>query len=137
MPRTHTHELRVRYAECDAQGHVFNAHYLAYFDIALTELWRASFGSYGTMLAQGVDVVVVEALVRFRRPARFDDLLEVTIGVTRLGTTSMASSHRVTRDGELLVEGEMVHVFVEVSGYAKTPIPPGMRAELEAERAEG
>jgi acyl-CoA thioester hydrolase len=132
VPRTHSHEIRVRYGECDAQGIVFNAHYLAFFDIALTELWRASFGSYAAMVEQGIDVVVAEAVVRFRRPARFDDMLELTIEVTRLGTTSMATTHRVTRDGELLVEGEMVHVFVETAGYTKTAIPPALRAELEA-----
>ena len=60
------HRLRVRYVECDAQGVVFNAHYLAYFDIGITELWREALGSYQDMLDAGVDVVVAEAGVRFR-----------------------------------------------------------------------
>ena len=131
MARRHTHELRVRYAECDAQNVVFNAHYLAYFDIALTELWRAALGSYGAMLDAGYDVVVAEATVRFRRPARFDDLLELEIAVERLGTTSMQTSHRVSKDGELLVDGDMVHVFVRTDGSGKAPIPDWIRAALD------
>ena len=63
------HRLRVRYHECDAQGVVFNANHFAYFDVALTELWRAAFGSYGAMLEQGLDLVVAEVTARFRRPA--------------------------------------------------------------------
>ena len=70
------HELRVRYGECDPQGIVFNANYLAYFDHTVTELWRASaIGSWDAMVERGLDVVVGEANVRFRSPARFDDLI--------------------------------------------------------------
>jgi len=137
VPARHRHTIRVRYAECDAQGVVFNAHYLAFFDLALTELWRASFGSYAAMVEQGVDVVVAEAVVRFRRPAAFDDLLDLAIAVVRLGTTSMATAHRITRSGELVVEGEMVHVFVTTDGGGKTAIPDWIRAELAAPTGGG
>jgi hypothetical protein len=67
------HRLRVRFHECDPQGVVFNAHYFAYFDVALTEMWRAAFGSYANVVQGGTDVVVVEAGATFRVPARFDD----------------------------------------------------------------
>src|SRR3712207_8836242 len=52
------HRFRVRYHECDAQGIVFNANHFAYFDVTLTELWRAAFGSYDAMVEAGTDVVV-------------------------------------------------------------------------------
>ena len=72
-----SHQLRVRYGECDPQGIVFNPNYLAYFDHTVTELWRASsLGSWESMVERGVDVVVGEANLRFRAPARFDDLLD-------------------------------------------------------------
>jgi len=54
------HRLRVRYSECDAQGVLFNAHYLAYIDHTITELWRAAYGGYQVMLDRGVDIVVAE-----------------------------------------------------------------------------
>ena len=75
------HELRVRYGECDPQGIVFNPNYMAYFDHTVTELWRASaIGGWDAMVERGLDVVVGEANLRFRAPARFDDLIAVTPG---------------------------------------------------------
>src|SRR5204863_57417 len=71
--RPFRHRLRVRYAECDRQGHVFNSHYFAYFDVVLTELWRAAIGYYDLMIERGVDVVVGEAQARYLRAAHFDD----------------------------------------------------------------
>jgi acyl-CoA thioester hydrolase len=122
--------LRVRYGECDPQGVVFNAHYLAYFDTNITELWRAAFGSYQAMVDQGLDVMVVEAQLRFRAPAHFDEQLALEIAVTRLGNTSISSSHRVSRDGESLVEGALLHVLVDLKTLTKTPIPDWMRERL-------
>ena len=126
-----SHRLRVRYAECDAQSVVFNAHYLAYFDASITELWRAALGGYERMLERGVDVVVAEAALRFRRPARFDDELRLEVAVVTPGTTSLPNRHRVWRGDELLVEGELRHVMVDASTFAKTPIPAWLREALE------
>jgi acyl-CoA thioester hydrolase len=128
--RSHTHRIRVRYGECDPQGVVFNAHYFAYFDIALTELWREVAGSYGAMMESGVDLQVVDATARYRAPARFDDEIDVTIEVARLGTTSLVTELAIHRDGTLLVEGELAHVFVDASTLTKIPIPPHLRAAL-------
>ena len=130
MGRSHTHRIRVRYGECDPQGVVFNAHYFAYFDIALTELWRAVAGSYTAMMEQGVDLQVVEATARYRAPARFDDEIDVTIEVAKLGATSMVTSLAIHRDGTLLVEGELVHVFVDGTTLTKLPIPDRLREAL-------
>lgn len=124
------HRLRVRYHECDVQGVVFNAHYFAYFDVALTEMWRAAFGSYQAVVDQGTDVVVVKAAATYRAPARFDEEVEVELGIERLGTTSMTTKAAVRRDGELLVEGRLIHVFVDPSTMAKQEIPAHVRAGL-------
>jgi acyl-CoA thioester hydrolase len=130
------HPLRVRYAECDAQGLVFNAHYLAYVDVAITELWRAAFGSYQAMVDRGVDVVVGEAHIRFRRPARFDDELTLEVAVSHLGTTSIVTSHYILRESDLLVEVEIRHVLVDAKTLSKTPIPDWVRAGLEPWRGD-
>jgi acyl-CoA thioester hydrolase len=129
------HRIRVRYGECDLQGHVFNANYFSYFDIALTELWREAAGGYQEMLDSGFDLVVVEATARFKAPARFDDELDLEVTVSHLGTTSMRTDLRVLRAGELLVEGQMVHVFIAKGTTAKAPIPPAIRAALEGSTA--
>jgi acyl-CoA thioester hydrolase len=129
-PRPLTHMLRVRYAECDQQGVVFNAHYLAWCDLNLTELWRAAFGSYEAVVQRGVDVVVAAAELRFRAPARFDEEVALEVGVAHLGTTSVITDHAVRRTGELLVHARLRHVTVDPRTLAKRPIPDWMRAGL-------
>ena len=132
MAEPFRHRFRVRYAECDAQSVVFNAHYFAYFDLALTELFRAVFGGYESMLERQVDLVVGEASARFLAPARFDDELEAAVSVTRLGTTGVTTRYELLRDGQLLVEGTLRHVVVNLGTHAKVPIPDWMREGLEA-----
>lgn len=124
------HRLRVRYHECDAQQRVFNANYFAYFDLALTELWREAFGSYSDMVRQGYDVVVAEASARFRGAARFDDEVGVALSIARLGDTSMTSDVEVRRGDEVLVEGRMVHVWVDAGSFEKRSIPADARERL-------
>lgn len=125
-----THQLRVRYAECDLQGVVFNAHYLAYFDTSLAAMWREGLGGYPAVLERGLDVVVAEAQLRFRAPARFDEELTLEMTLTRLGETSITSAHRITRGEDLIVEGTLRHVLVDLATLTKTPIPDWMRESL-------
>jgi acyl-CoA thioester hydrolase len=124
------HTMRVRYAECDAQGVVFNAHYLAYVDVGITELWRAAFGSYGAMLDRGLDVVVAEAQLRFRAAAHFDDELTLEVTVTHMGNTSIVTRHRILRREELVVECTIRHVMVDRTTLTKTEIPGWAREQL-------
>jgi acyl-CoA thioester hydrolase len=124
------HQLRVRYHECDAQGIVFNAHHFAYFDVTLTELWREAFGSYDAMVEAGSDVVVVDAQASFHASPRFDDLLDVEMTIAQLGSSSMISTFEEKRDGQLLVTGRMVHVFVDPKTMQKQPIPGTVRERL-------
>lgn len=124
-----SHRLRVRYGECDPQGVVFNAHYLAYFDIAMTELWR-ELGGYEAMVDGGVDMVVAEARVRYLAPLRFDDEAELVVRAIRLGTTSITTELAIERGGERVAEGELRHVFVDPSRGEAAPIPEPVRAGL-------
>jgi acyl-CoA thioester hydrolase len=126
------HELRVRYGECDPQGIVFNANYLLYFDVAFTEYWRARVGPWQEMVAAGVDAVVAEANLRFRSPARFDDVLELEVTTEELGTTSTTTRLDIRRDDVLLVEARLRHVFVDTGTWAKTDMPAWIRERLEA-----
>ena len=124
------HTLRVRYGECDPQGIVFNANYLAYFDVCLTEMWREAVGGWQVMVERGVDAVVGEATIRFRSPARNDDLLDLRMHVANLGTTSVTTQVEIVRDGETLVEGSLRHVCVDAKTLQKTPIPDWLRDAL-------
>jgi acyl-CoA thioester hydrolase len=124
------HELRVRYGECDPQGIVFNANYLLYFDVAFTELWRDAVGPWQDMVERGVDAVVAEANLRFRSPARYDDVLQLRLRVEELGRTSITTRIDVCREDELLVEGRLRHVVVDRSTWRPTEIPDWVRGGL-------
>ena len=130
MAEPFVYKLRVRYAECDHQGVLFNANYLAYVDHTITELWRAAYGGYTVMLDRGVDIVVAEANLRFLGSARFDDEVEVEALVSRIGTTSLTTTYRFLRTGELLLEATLRHVFVDRGTGAKTPMPQWARDGL-------
>ena len=92
------HRLRVRWSECDLQGVVFYPHYLAYLDHTVTELWRAAIGPYSEMIpTHGVDMVVAEVAMRYRDSARFDDELEISASLTRLGSTSITTAFTIER----------------------------------------
>ena len=130
------HRIRVRYGECDLQGVVFNATWLAYFDVVITELWRDRVGDYMDMIDRGVDMVVAEAGVRFRAPARFDDVVEFELRVARLGETSFSSAIDAKVDGRTVVEGAMRHVFVDAGTNSKCPIPGYVREGLQPLVAE-
>jgi acyl-CoA thioester hydrolase len=124
------HDLRVRYSECDVQGVVFNANYLSYFDISMTELWRAAFGSYGSMMERGYDLVVAEAHIRFEAPARFDEQLVLEVEIEKLGNTSIVTAHRLRRGEESLAHGTLRHVFVRLETMGKAAIPDWAREAL-------
>ncbi|HEY1853104.1 MAG TPA: thioesterase family protein [Solirubrobacterales bacterium] len=129
-PPPFRHRLRVRYGECDAQRIVFNANYLAYVDVVLTELWRTAFGSYDATVERGVDIVVHEANLLFHSSARFDDLLAIEGGFEPLGRTSAVLRLSFVRGEELLVEARLRYVFVDAESWEKMPIPDWVREGL-------
>jgi len=118
---------------------VFYAHYLAYFDIAMTELWREVVIPHGEMMDTGADMVVAEARITYRASARFDDEIELVAQVVRLGTTSMTTALRIERapEGTLLVEGDLHHVFVDPDTLRKRAIPDAVREVLGPVAAGG
>lgn len=126
-----THELRVRYSECDAQGIVFNARWFEYFDVAMTEFWRDVIGGYSHLPGSlGVETVVAETGARFRGAGRFDDLLTFVIHVRRIGTSSMRIEIDALRDDALLCEGFIEYVFVDPRELIPLEIPEQLIALL-------
>lgn len=131
MSEVFAHRLRVRYSECDQQGVVFNGHYLFYYDVALTEMWRALIGAYGQMVQDGYDLVVAEARIRYRDGARFDELVEVSMPVAHLGVTSLVVRPVFRAGGRLVADGEVRHVFIDPASKGKREMPPQVRSALE------
>jgi len=122
--------LRVRYAECDMQDRVFNAHYLTWVDMAHTDAMSELLGGYPELVRAGIDLVVAAAALKFRAPARFDNRLVVRTTIKPPGTTSLQSEFVITRDSEVLAEATMTHVCVDVEGYRKQRWPDWVRAKL-------
>jgi acyl-CoA thioester hydrolase len=108
--------IRVRYAETDRMGFLHHANYLVYFEQARTELLRSRGHSYRDLEDQGYLLVLAKIEVRYRNPARYDDLLLVRTTVTR--TTPIRIEHRyeVLRDGTLLAEGSSTLACVDRDG---------------------
>ena len=132
MSSAFRHPLRVRFHECDPQGIVFNANFLAYADIAITELYREAFGSWSNVMdAGGVDMVVAEANVRFFSPLHFDEEIDLVATVTNMGTTSITTVIRVEREAECVAEVTLRHVVVDATSRTKAPITDELRAGLE------
>ncbi len=132
MPRedfSFSHCLRVRWAESDMQGVVFNGHYMTYCDVAITEYWRALCAGDAAWLSAIFErMFVVRALLEYRQPARFDDELEVCARVSRIGGSSMSVLFEIYRGAEHLVSGENVYVHAEDG--ASQRIPERLRAAL-------
>jgi acyl-CoA thioester hydrolase len=108
--------IRVRYAETDRMGLLHHANYLVYFEQGRTELLRSQGLSYRDMEDQGFLLVLTKVQVRYRSPARYDDLL--TLRTTVLRTTLVKIEHRyeLLRDGLLLAEGETTLGCVDRDG---------------------
>jgi acyl-CoA thioester hydrolase len=119
--------LRVRYHECDGQGIVFNAHYLTYVDMCAFEAEKALFGSHDEFLAHGADVVVAEANLKYRAPARHDEELVVSQYLDHLGTTSLIFDFEIDRAGEPVLAANLRYVFVDPATLRPTAPPDAVR----------
>jgi YbgC/YbaW family acyl-CoA thioester hydrolase len=132
-----SHRLRVRWSEVDMQRIVFNAHYLAYFDIAFTEYWRALALPYDEAMQQlGGEVYLKKATLEYHASAKADDLLEITLQHSRSGTSSMLMAAAVKRGDATLVSGELLYVFADPATQKSTPIPEALR-QIQAAFAAG
>ncbi len=114
--REHTTDHRVRYDECDPMGLVHHSTYLQYFEIGRTELLRASGGRYREMEAAGQYVVVVRVDCRYRRPARYDDLIQIHTRISKVTAGKIIHDYRITRDDECLVEATVTLAVIDKDG---------------------
>ena len=124
--------LRVRYIECDAQKVVFNSRYSEYVDVAINEFLRA-IGVLDDFIAGHLDFQLVKQTVEWNAPARFDQVLELSITATRLGNTSftVGTEFRIAGgDGRVIVTVETVYVLVDGRTLSKLPLPDSLRAAL-------
>jgi acyl-CoA thioester hydrolase len=125
------HPLRVRWAEVDRQGIVFNGNYLLYFDIGVTEYWRAIGCPYPEgLLEHGSDLFVRKATVEYHGPAHYDELLDLCVRVDAIGRSSIRFAIEIHRADTLLVSGELVYVNADPVARASAPVPAFLREAI-------
>jgi acyl-CoA thioester hydrolase len=127
------HRLRVRWAEVDRQGIVFNGHYLTYFDVGITEYYRALGYPYPDGLVQhGTDLYVRKAEIEYRASAHYDDEIDVCVCVERLGRSSFDFRVEIFRADLLLVSGKVVYVNADPVARKSAPLPDFLRMAIKA-----
>lgn len=127
--------FRVRYSEIDMQGIVFNAHYLTYFDTAITEYFRTVGYDYqGAVRRLGTDFHTVKSLVEYAKPIAFDEDILVGVRPGRIGRTSLqfALSITATDTSDIRATGEIVWVHTDQSTHTSTPLPPDLIDAIQA-----
>jgi acyl-CoA thioester hydrolase len=131
MSDAFTHSIRVRYAEVDGQGVVFNAHWMTYFDESCTRFME-SLGFGPDFWIAEYDVMLVRANIEWAGSARFDDWVEVEVVPTRLGTKSFDLRYRASVAGAPVCEATITYVSVQPGAYNSIEIPEKVRAALTA-----
>jgi acyl-CoA thioester hydrolase len=124
------HRVRVRYAEVDGQGVVFNAHWLTYCDEACTRFFDEL--GFHTLWTNSWDVMLVKAVVEWQGSARFDEWVDIAVTPTRLGTKSFDLRYDAGVDGRAVCEATITYVSVVPGENRSVEIPPDIRRELAA-----
>jgi acyl-CoA thioester hydrolase len=109
---------------------VNNANYLSYFEVGRVEWLRAAGLSYKEFESRGYGIVVVEALVRYRKAAFFDDELTLRTELAELNKASLRFEYAVLRAGEVLVTGHTRHACVELATGRPSRMPERLRAAV-------
>ena len=125
--RTGTLDVRVRYCECDPMGVVHHTVYPVWFEMGRTELLRATGRTYRALEEAGVFLAVVRLDVRYRAPARYDDLLTLHTTIERVTRVKLVHAYDLRRDGTSLVTGETTLACLDADGAARA-LPEWMHA---------
>jgi acyl-CoA thioester hydrolase len=124
------HHIRPRYAEVDAQGVVFNSHWLTYFDESQTRFFEALGLRPKVAFFTDFDVMVVKAVIEWEGPAGFDDDVAIAVRVPRLGNASFDLEYTATCNDVPACVGVITYVSVVPGTHDSTPIPTGIREKL-------
>lgn len=128
----HEIELRVRYAETDQMGMVYYGNYAQYFEVGRVE-WLRKFGvSYKSMEEEGILLPVVSLNVRYKKSARYDDVITVKTQLVKLPSRTIEFNYEITNEsGEILTLGNTVLVFIDVNTNKPTRCPEYLLDKLQ------
>lgn len=122
-------KIRVRFNETDLQGHVNFAQYLNFFDLAIVEYMRSLNYDYNQMLAEGIDMLYIDAHTTYHSPAKFDEMIRLHCRIGHVGNTSLRYDIQVFSDADdrLIATGEISAVTAEHGTWKKLPVPDAIR----------
>ncbi|MEZ4373523.1 MAG: thioesterase family protein [Polyangiaceae bacterium] len=127
-----SHVIQVRFADTDAQGHVFFANYLTFFDETLTAYMRAIGCPWQRMIELGVDIVYADSRCQHRGRSFFEDQLRVQGKISHIGNSSVTSRYRAFRgENELVAEGQLVCVCINRETKQKVSCPEELREAVQ------
>ena len=130
-----TYRVRVpitpRFRDTDAMGHVNNAVYLTYFEVARTAYWTTLTGDADY---RRVPFILAHTTIDFRSPALVRETLEVGIRIERIGTKSFGCAYRIEEAStrRLVCEGRSVQVIFDYDRNESYPVPDTLRAAIRA-----
>jgi acyl-CoA thioester hydrolase len=126
------HKLRVRFAETDLQGIVFNANYLTYYDVAWTEYLREIGIEYKDLIEMEADTVLARTTMEFKAPARFDDVLEIHTRVSSIGNTSLVFEFEIywESEDELIGSASSLYVCIDPKTLKPVRVPDELRTRI-------
>jgi len=124
--------IRVRYSETDQMGYVYYGNYAQYFEVARTEALRQVDLTYKVFEDAGTMMPVLSLSCKFKKPAKYDDLLTIKTIIRVLPSVKMAFEYEVYNEaGELLNEGETILVFINMKNNRPTACPPNLLEKLK------
>jgi acyl-CoA thioester hydrolase len=123
-------EVRVRFAETDAQGVAHHAVYLVWFEVARIDYLARFRGGYPELRAEGIEALTTEVQVSYLAPARFNDRLTVLCACGELRGARFRFDYLVERDGERLAEGWSRHACVDAVTHRPTRVPTWLVEEI-------
>jgi acyl-CoA thioester hydrolase len=125
---TFSTDVRVRFADTDAQGIAHNASYLVWFEVARVEYLREYAGGYQALRDHGIEALVLESHCRYVTPARFDDLLSVHTRCVDVRGARFRYEYAIVRDdGTLMADGYTAHACVDAATFAPTRVPAWLK----------
>jgi acyl-CoA thioester hydrolase len=131
VPLTPVARYRVLFGDCDPMRIVYYGNYLRLFEIGRAELFRRLGHPFKAYVDRGLYLAVIGAECRYRRPARYDDELDILAGIAEIGRVRITLAYAVERDGERLVDGRTEHAILDDDGRPQR-IPPEVRALADA-----
>jgi len=116
-------DVRVRFAETDAQGIAHNANYFVWFEVARVEHLERYAGGYQRLRDLGIEALVLETHVRYLTPARFDDRLRIHARCHGVKGARFRYDYAVERDDEVIADGWTAHATVDKETFRPTRVP--------------